>query len=207
MKFSSEYKSDITNTNHREAASTLIKRERIRKTTFFGLAGSFQNTHHKVHDAFQILRRDCPFLSIRIENKLQVGAFGDEETPEVHAKLEFVADDEHAKPRLLGMLKRSEVTSCEDKLVAVIFPGQLPRDSVFNISLRIAYEMDYKMRNVTIQYDDMLKWGTRLTFTTRFVFSPNHLAARTVIANYPLNPSRDKRGICFNLYDFVWVRN
>lgn len=52
----SEYKSDITRTNHRNAAYTLMARERLRKTIELGVVGACYFEYPKVHQAFMDLQ-------------------------------------------------------------------------------------------------------------------------------------------------------
>ncbi|ROT36651.1 hypothetical protein SODALDRAFT_352586 [Sodiomyces alkalinus F11] len=178
-----EYKRDITKTNHRNAASTLIFRERIRKAMQFGLAGSYETSYPDIHNAFCHFRRDCKTLSIRIENQMQVGSIEEDAELEPLAWAIRIKDDpEHRRPRQSRLLKQTAIQQQDDPLLRVLQPSKEPEDGEFYQLLQKAYRDDYNMTNIPVVKGDTPRWSGRIAFTR----SKNE-------------------DICFSCGDFVWT--
>ncbi|KAI2629051.1 hypothetical protein GGS21DRAFT_492602 [Xylaria nigripes] len=161
-----QYKALIYNTNHYNAAATLVNINNRRKTVAFLLAGCFEKQYPRLHATYQTLRMQCPRLTHALDPYLGEIEDGENREDDMDSSyLEISSDPKHQKPRTLLNIPRHVVTARNDLLLSVSTSQDMLENDEFFSMLRRASHEDYGVYMVH-PGPSPLQWWQKISFTT-----------------------------------------
>lgn len=166
-----EYKADILSTNFRNAAATLIRRERVRLTVSLLFENCFPD-HPEVQNLFLMLRERCPTLAKSMNSTARDELEIEEEN---ETRLDLRGDDDHRKPHALRYIAPNNLPSTSEfDFLTIKKLKNLPNDHEFLTQLQEAYRNDYHDTAMIYRIQDTkIQWSEKVAFTPRFDH-PNH---------------------------------
>ncbi|KAI2639358.1 hypothetical protein GGS21DRAFT_488295 [Xylaria nigripes] len=162
-----EYKVEITKTNHRDASSTMIRRENTKLTLYLMFSGSFASTTPTLHDIFQLARKRCPRL-VRAATAFDEGLEPDDNnTFDDDLGIELMpnvkACTSHEKPSIRKVVPRREVKLSTDPLTNIEIVQHVHEE--FLSMLKKAFIRDYE-QHLDILGNKSLTWAEKFAFTS-----------------------------------------